>query len=79
MYYNLVVTGLSITAAFLVGTVEILGVLTDELHLHGHSGTIMSNFDINKAGFTIAGAFPRGLDCLPSPYGASAESRPAGT
>ena len=57
VYYNLVVTGLSITAAFLVGTVEILGVLTDELHLHGAFWDYMSNFDINKAGFTIAALF----------------------
>lgn len=35
VYYNLVVTGLSIAAAFLVGSVEIPGVLADELHLHG--------------------------------------------
>ena len=35
VYYNLVITGLSIGAAFIIGTIEILGVLTDELHLNG--------------------------------------------
>jgi nickel/cobalt transporter (NiCoT) family protein len=57
VYYNLVITGLSIAAAFLIGTVEIVGILTDELHLHGSFWDFMANFDINKAGFTIAGLF----------------------
>jgi len=57
VYYNLVVTGLSVAAAFLIGTVEILCILTSELHLHGGFWGFMANFDINKAGFTIAGLF----------------------
>jgi len=57
VYYNLVITGLSIAAAFLIGTVEVLGVLTDELHLHGSFWDFMASFDINKAGFTIAALF----------------------
>jgi nickel/cobalt transporter (NiCoT) family protein len=57
VYYNLVVTGLSVAAAFLIGTVEILGILTSELNLHGGFWDFMANFDINKAGFTIAGLF----------------------
>jgi nickel/cobalt transporter (NiCoT) family protein len=57
VYYNLVITGLSIAAAFLIGTVEILGLLTGELHLHGGFWAFMAGFDINKAGFTIAALF----------------------
>ena len=57
VYYNLVITGLSIAAAFLIGTIEILGVLTSELHLNGGFWDFMANFDINKAGFAIAGLF----------------------
>jgi high-affinity nickel-transport protein len=57
VYYNLVITGLSIAAAFLIGTVELLGILTSELHLHGPFWDFMANFDINKAGFTIAVLF----------------------
>ena len=30
VYYNLVITGLSIGAAFIIGTIEILGILTSE-------------------------------------------------
>jgi nickel/cobalt transporter (NiCoT) family protein len=57
VYYNLVITGLSIGAAFIIGTVEILGVLTSEVHLHGAFWDAMANFDINVAGFAIAGLF----------------------
>jgi high-affinity nickel-transport protein len=57
VYYNLVITGLSIAAAFIIGTVEVLGVLTSELHLSGGFWDFMANFDINKAGFIIAGLF----------------------
>jgi high-affinity nickel-transport protein len=57
VYYNLVITGLSIGAAFIIGTIEILGVLTNELRLHGRFWDTMANFNINLAGFCIAGLF----------------------
>ena len=57
VYYNLVITGLSIAVAFLVGTIEICGLLSNELHLHGGFWDFMANFNINKAGFAIAGLF----------------------
>jgi nickel/cobalt transporter (NiCoT) family protein len=57
VYYNLVITGLSIGAAFIVGTIEILGVLTNEVHLHGAFWSLMAGFNINLAGFCIAAMF----------------------
>jgi nickel/cobalt transporter (NiCoT) family protein len=57
VYYNLVITGLSIGAAFIIGTIEILGILTTEAHLHGGFWSVMANFNINVAGFCIAGLF----------------------
>jgi high-affinity nickel-transport protein len=57
VYYNLVITALSIGAAFIVGTIEILGILTTEFHLSGSFWDLMANFDINTAGFCIAGMF----------------------
>ncbi len=57
VYYNLIITGLSIGAAFIIGTVELIGVLTDELHLHGVFWDAMANFNVNMAGFIIAGMF----------------------
>jgi high-affinity nickel-transport protein len=57
VYYNLVITALSIGAAFIIGTIEILGVLTTEIHLQGGFWSVMANFNINVAGFCIAGLF----------------------
>jgi high-affinity nickel-transport protein len=57
VYYNLVITGLSIGAAFIIGTIELLGLLTSELHLRGAFWDLMANFDINVAGFVIAAMF----------------------
>ena len=57
VYYNLVITGLSIGAAFIIGTIEILGVLTSEAHFHGAFWDTMANFNVNVAGFCIAALF----------------------
>jgi nickel/cobalt transporter (NiCoT) family protein len=57
VYYNLVITALSIGAAFIIGTIEILGILTTEVHLHGAFWSLMANFNINAAGFCIAALF----------------------
>jgi len=57
VYYNLVITGLSIAVAFLIGTIEICGLLSSELHVHGGFWDFLANFDINKAGFAIAALF----------------------
>jgi high-affinity nickel-transport protein len=52
-----VITGLSIAVAFLIGTIEIFGLLSTELHIHGGFWDFMANFNINKAGFVVAGLF----------------------
>jgi high-affinity nickel-transport protein len=57
VYYNLVITGLSIAVAFLIGTIEIFGLISSELKVHGGFWDFMANFDINRAGFAIAGLF----------------------
>jgi nickel/cobalt transporter (NiCoT) family protein len=57
VYYNLVITGLSIGAAFIIGTIEILGVLTDKLHLSGAFWNTVATFNINTAGFAIVALF----------------------
>ncbi len=57
VYYNVVITGLSVAVAFLVGTIEIIGLLSAELRIHGGFWDFMANFDINKAGFAIAALF----------------------
>ena len=57
VYYNLVITGLSVAVAFLIGTIEIIGLLSAELHIRGGFWDFMASFNINKAGFAIAALF----------------------
>ena len=57
VYYNLTITGLSVLVAFFIGTVEILGLIGQQAHLTGGFWEFMAAFDINKAGFVIAGVF----------------------
>jgi nickel/cobalt transporter (NiCoT) family protein len=57
VYYNLAITGLSVSICFFIGTVEVLGLLPQELHLTGRFWDAMAGFDINKAGFVIVAMF----------------------
>ncbi len=57
IYYNIVITGLSVTVAFAIGTVELLSVLQSELGLHGGVWDYAQSFNINTAGFVIVGVF----------------------
>ena len=57
VYYNLTITGLSVFVAVFIGTIEILGLIGSEYHLHGGFWSFMNAFDINKAGFVIVGIF----------------------
>jgi len=57
VYYNLVITALSVAVAVLIGTVELLGLLSSEFNLQGSFWSTMANFNINTAGFFIVGLF----------------------
>jgi high-affinity nickel-transport protein len=57
VYYNLAITGLSVAICFFIGTVEVLGLLPRELHLHGRFWHDMAGFNINTAGIIIVGMF----------------------
>jgi len=57
VYYNLIITGLSVFVAFFIGTVEILGLVGQQAHLNGTFWAFLAGFNINKAGFVIAAVF----------------------
>jgi high-affinity nickel-transport protein len=57
VYYNLTITGLSVGICFFIGTIEVLGLVPQELHLHDGFFDFMANFNINVAGFVIVGMF----------------------
>ncbi|SDI80482.1 high-affinity nickel-transport protein [Frankineae bacterium MT45] len=57
VFYNLTITGLSIVVAFVIGTVELLCVLAEQLNLSGPFWDWISGLDLNTVGFVIVGAF----------------------
>jgi high-affinity nickel-transport protein len=57
VYYNITITGLSVAVAFVIGTIEISGLLSTEFKLHGAFWNTMANFNINRAGLIIVAMF----------------------
>jgi nickel/cobalt transporter (NiCoT) family protein len=60
VYYNLAITGLSVAICFIIGGVEILGLLSKEVDgLNQNHGfwSFIGNFNVNSAGFVIVGMF----------------------
>ncbi|MBO0769152.1 MAG: HoxN/HupN/NixA family nickel/cobalt transporter [Solirubrobacterales bacterium] len=57
VYYNLAITGLSVAIAFVVGGIEIIGVLSDELHWNGWLADFVGGLDLNTVGYIVVGLF----------------------
>jgi nickel/cobalt transporter (NiCoT) family protein len=57
LYYNLVITGLSVAVALLVGSIELLSIATSQLGLRGGLWAWISSVDLNTVGFVIVGLF----------------------
>ena len=57
VYYNIVITGLSVTVAFFVGGLELLQVLANQLNLTGGFWNYALSFNLNSAGYIIVGLF----------------------
>jgi high-affinity nickel-transport protein len=57
VYYNLTITGLSVAVAFIIGTVELLGLVADKAGLHGAFWDWVGGLDLNIVGYVIVGLF----------------------
>jgi high-affinity nickel-transport protein len=57
VYYNLTITALSVAVAFLIGGLEIAGLVSSQLHLHGWLGDAIAALDLNTAGYLVVGLF----------------------
>ena len=57
IYYNITTTSLSIFVAFVIGTTEWLGLLSDQTGLTGQPWDFLGSIDINLAGRVIVGIF----------------------
>jgi nickel/cobalt transporter (NiCoT) family protein len=57
LYYNITITGLSVLVALVIGTIELGGLLSQQLGAHGGFWRWLSGININTLGFVIVGMF----------------------
>jgi len=57
VYYNIVITGLSVGVALIIGTFELLGLLAGQLGWSGGFWNWIAGIDLNTIGFVIVGLF----------------------
>ena len=57
VYYNIVITGLSVAVALFVGGLEILQVISGQLNLSGGFWDYANSFNLNAAGYVIVAVF----------------------
>jgi high-affinity nickel-transport protein len=57
VYYNITITALSVAVAFGVGGIEIIGLVSSELHWGGWLGGAMAHLNLNLAGYVVVGLF----------------------
>jgi high-affinity nickel-transport protein len=57
VYYNITITGLSVAVALIIGTIELLSLLSGQLNWNGAFWDWINGLDINTLGFFIVGLF----------------------
>jgi len=57
VFYNITITGLSVAVALLIGTIELLSVLSDKMGWKGGFWGWVGSLDLNSIGFGIVGLF----------------------
>jgi high-affinity nickel-transport protein len=57
VFYNITITGLSVAVALVIGTIELGGIIAEQLNLSGSFWRSFETIDINLLGFIIVGMF----------------------
>jgi high-affinity nickel-transport protein len=57
IYYNITITGLSVAVAVIIGSIELVGVLHDDLGLVDPVTDWIAGLNLNNVGFVIVGLF----------------------
>jgi nickel/cobalt transporter (NiCoT) family protein len=57
IFYNITVTGLSVAVALIIGTIELVSILTDKLGIDSGPLAWIADLDLNNVGFFIVGLF----------------------
>lgn len=57
VYYNMTVTGLSVAVALIIGTIELVSILTDKTGIRSGPLAAVAALDLNSVGFVVVGLF----------------------
>lgn len=58
IYYNITTTGLSIFVAFVIGTIQLIGVLAEKTSIDNYQPfTVIAEIDLNRVGYFIVASF----------------------
>ena len=57
VYYNITITALSVAVALIIGTIELVSILTDKLAITSGPVAWIGALDLNRVGFFIVGLF----------------------
>jgi len=57
VYYNITITGLSVAVALIIGTIEIVGLVTQKLGIEDGPLAWIGGLDLNHVGYAIVGLF----------------------
>jgi high-affinity nickel-transport protein len=57
VYYNITITGLSVAVALIIGTIELISILTDKLSIDSGPLASLANVDLNYVGYAIVALF----------------------
>jgi high-affinity nickel-transport protein len=57
VYYNITITGLSVAVALIIGTIELLSVVTDQLNIGTGPLAALASVNLNDVGYAIVALF----------------------
>jgi nickel/cobalt transporter (NiCoT) family protein len=57
VYYNITITGLSVAVALIIGSVELVSIVTDRFHIDHGPIAWVGNLNLNYVGYAIVGLF----------------------
>jgi high-affinity nickel-transport protein len=57
VFYNITMTSISMSVALVIGTIELIGVLTDQAHITSGPLATVADINLDYAGYAIVGLF----------------------
>ena len=57
VFYNITITGLSVAVALIIGTIELLSILTDKMGVSDGPLASLASVDLNHVGYAIVALF----------------------